>query len=77
MLSRDARKIKIGDIVRSLEGDLSLVFCVDEDRAKSCHRLDRCITRLVWKKLSQNIGQTLDSITLEDLKNRSKWRKYI
>ncbi len=68
VLSMDARKIKIGDIVRSLEGDLSLVFCVDEDRARSCHRLDRCVTRLVWKRLSQSLDKTLDSITLEDLK---------
>ncbi|MBU4561029.1 Rrf2 family transcriptional regulator [bacterium] len=67
-LTKKPGRIKIGDVIRAIEGPISLVYCVDpEERKKECHRADRCITRLLWKRTSEKLAETLDAVTLEDL----------
>lgn len=57
--------ISVGDIVRVLEGDLSLVVCDEHDRP--CSRQDGCPTRFVWMAAAKAMHDKLDSITLADL----------
>ena len=47
MLARSADKITVGDVLRALEGGLSLVDCLDEEEAcgKSCACRAPCISR--------------------------------
>jgi len=69
ILAMSPDKIKVGDILRALEGSLAPVDCVDENVKSSCNRLDTCATRLIWGKIKKMIDETLDSITLQDLVN--------
>ena len=65
MLSKSADKIRIGDILRALEGDLALVECVRfED---TCPRNEQCTTRGLWAKASEVIEGYFDSVTLADV----------
>lgn len=70
-LARRPEDIKIGDIMRVLEGTLSLIYCIVSTQAKSCHRTDKCVTKIMWKKLSDKIEEVLDSTTLKDLCNEA------
>ena len=72
VLSRDPAAIRVGDIVRAAEGPIATVQCVDRDLHPPCHRLDRCVTRLMWAELSEAIESFLDSVTLKDLCDRAR-----
>ena len=68
-LAHDAATIRTGDVVRAVEGPVAVVHCTlpgpgDEP---SCNRVDRCVTHLLWKRLSAVMTEFLDSVTLRDL----------
>ena len=65
MLSRPAEEITVGNVLRTLEGDLSIVSCLAGDDV--CHKSGGCPTQAVWKKLRDGINQVVDSITLQDM----------
>ena len=64
-LDKPLAEISVGDIVRALEGDLSLVECGDE--VGPCPRQADCLTRGVWMEAARAMHEKLDSITLADL----------
>jgi len=71
ILARDPAGIKVGDILRVLEGNLSVV---DEsetnfDDEKS---IQYCLKQNVWDKIDDSINSIVDSITLEDLVHEYK-----
>jgi len=67
ILARDPGDIKVGDIVRVLEGPIRPVECVDDDDAEQCMKAEYCITRNVWEKVKDSIEEVLDSISLADM----------
>ncbi|MDA8227263.1 MAG: Rrf2 family transcriptional regulator [Desulfitobacterium hafniense] len=69
VLGKDPDKIRIGDIIRVLEGPIAPVDCVSEEDPESCHKAEFCVTRTVWEKVRNSIAEVLDSITLEDMLN--------
>ena len=69
-LAKSPSQITIKDVIKVLEGPLSLVECVDTPSV--CEKVNFCVTRDVWKKLGENISQTLESVTLEDMVKISK-----
>ncbi len=72
VLAQDADRIRAGDIIRAVEGPIALVQCVRPNQGEVCHRMDGCVTYLLWKKLSKTIEEVLDSITLKDLCDRAR-----
>lgn len=78
-LARPAERITVGDILRALEGSLTPVDCVDENKVTSCERYDGCVLNGVWAKLRNAINNTVDSITLSDLvlQARSKQNEFM
>jgi Rrf2 family cysteine metabolism transcriptional repressor len=71
ILSRDPASIKVGDILRVLEGNLSVVdeseINYDDDKS-----IQYCLKLYVWDKIDESINSIIDSITLEDLVNEYK-----
>ncbi|MBC17994.1 MAG: hypothetical protein CL942_13190 [Desulfovibrio sp.] len=65
ILNQDPAKITVGEIVRIMEGGISLTDCVTDDGL--CKRSPICLTRKVWQRASRVLEQELDSITLADL----------
>ena len=66
-LARKPDEYKVGDILRTAEGDLAPTTCVQE----GCHKQDSCLTYSFWQGLDNAIENYVDSKTLEDLiKNR-------
>ncbi len=67
-LSKDPSNIRVGDIIRVLEGPIAPVECVSElENQESCIKMDQCITRDIWIQLKESMESVLDSFTLADL----------
>ncbi len=66
-LTRDAATIRVGDVVRAVEGPIAAVDCTIPSDEPSCDRVDRCVAHLLWKGLSEAMAEFLDSVTLKDL----------
>ena len=69
-LARPASEVTILDILRTLEGSLALVECVD--RSEVCSRSVNCGARDLWAELGDAMTGFLGSVTLEDLCERQK-----
>jgi Rrf2 family iron-sulfur cluster assembly transcriptional regulator len=72
VLTRDARQISAGDVLRAVDETLEPVFCVDTDAPSSCHRVEGCPTHWLWAKLGDAISGVLDSVTLDELGQHAK-----
>jgi Rrf2 family protein len=57
--------IRIGTILRVLEGDLSVID--DNNAATQGNNFERCIRMNVYESINTNINSIVDSITLGDL----------
>lgn len=66
-LNKQPFEISVGDILRALEGDLNPVDCIVVNEDKQCLEADACVTKFVWKKISDSINAVVDGISLEDL----------
>jgi len=64
-LARRPGEIDLAQIVRAVEGPLSVVDCVYDERL--CHRSSSCATRTVWESVTEAIEVALSTVTLEDL----------
>lgn len=73
LLSRPASEIKLRDIIEPLEGDMSLVDCVNTPDI--CGKSTECVTREVWNEMSSLLLHFLDTFTLEDLINKYRQKK--
>lgn len=65
VLGRPADRIRVDEIIESVEETLVPVPCMDDDGQCSCSK--RCVTQSVWQGLGEKIRNFLASITLEDL----------
>ncbi|SHK05416.1 RrF2 family transcriptional regulator [Tepidibacter formicigenes] len=75
LLSRDASKITVGDIIRVLEGPVAPSDCVLDDES-DCKKSGHCVTQVVWEKIKESVESVIDSITLQNMiddhKNKMK-----
>jgi Rrf2 family protein len=69
-LARKPDKISIGQIIKVLEGGLSLVDCVEDP--KVCERERDCPTRDIWLRMSERLMEELSSLTLRDVLDGKK-----
>ena len=67
VLAKAPGEIKIGDIVRILEGPIAPVDCVGEGNSEQCNRSAACLTRGIWERLRDKVSEVLDDITLADV----------
>ena len=68
MLGKAPETIKLSEIMRALEGPMSLVDCVGAPDL--CSRSHRCVTRDVWTDVGNAIHGVLEAVTLADLVQR-------
>jgi len=72
-LTRDPSLIRPGDVIRAVEGPVAVVHCTlpCPDEGPTCKRVDRCVTHLLWKQVSEAVTEILDSVTLKDLRDQA------
>ncbi len=67
-LAASKDKISVGEILRALEGDLSPVNCSEvSENGIPCKESGQCISKLVWKRISDSINDAVDNLMLSDL----------
>lgn len=67
-LARGPEEYRVGDILRTMEGNLAVVACL-EDELNECPRSESCLTLPFWQGLNQAVGQYVDGVTLAELLN--------
>jgi Rrf2 family protein len=70
-LARQPAQITVGDVIRALEGSIVQIPCQSEHAGGPCVREGICSTSNVWKEVRNSLIETLDSITLADLLERT------
>jgi len=71
LLAKHPSQIKIGDVVRFIEGPIEPVACVD-NKYKGCSEINRCVFRPVWQRITEATTKVIDNITFEDLVKKTK-----
>jgi Rrf2 family protein len=77
-LNKSPQSITIGQIIRTIDGTLSPVFCVSQTayaKCKECHDEHSCAIRLVMKDVRDAIANILDKTTLAEALERSEHAK--
>ncbi len=64
ILSKNPSEINLENIVEILEGNLSLLDCLEDGL---CEKNGMCPSQNVWRKLSIAMTETLENITLENM----------
>ncbi|MGN1113003.1 MAG: RrF2 family transcriptional regulator [Acutalibacteraceae bacterium] len=75
MLSKPAGSYTVGDILRTTEGGIAPVACLEHE-PNQCERSEDCITLELWRGLYKVMTDYLDGITLQDLIDRQNESGY-
>ncbi len=69
-LAKSPSEICLYDVIETLEGPLNLLECLSD--SKACQKVPTCVTRDIWKEVSDAISKIFYSVTLEDMVNRKR-----
>jgi Rrf2 family cysteine metabolism transcriptional repressor len=69
-LAKHPSEICLKDLVETLEGPLNLIECLKDP--KVCQKVPYCITRDIWREVSEAIDGIFHSVTLEEMVRRKK-----
>lgn len=67
ILAEPPSDIKVGRILRALEGPLSVIDDKADSSRDSETGIEQCIRLCVWDKMNEALNELADSLTLEDL----------
>ena len=71
-----AAEVRMGDVLRVLEGSLAPMYCVTDVTDRDlCAFEENCGTRVLWARVRDGINVALDRTTLEDLVEDSRVEK--
>ena len=64
-LAKRPEEYTVGDILRTTEGSLAPVACLDGNA--DCTMAKACVTVEIWAKIEEAVNHVVDNITLADL----------
>ena len=73
ILAKAPEQIKLSDVFNCLEGPVVAVDCTENENY--CARAPDCVARQVWAQLQEAVTAVLQSITFQDLVDRTKDKK--
>jgi Rrf2 family protein len=73
VLAKLPGQIKVGDCFICLEGPVITSECVEDESC--CSRTDDCVMRQIWAEVQKTIMAVLQSMTLQNLVDRTKHSK--
>ena len=68
------KQIRLSEIMRALEGSLSLSDCISD--TDLCERSKDCSTRLLWVELNEMIWNRLSDLSLSDIVELERKKRY-
>ncbi|MDD5195593.1 MAG: Rrf2 family transcriptional regulator [Candidatus Omnitrophica bacterium] len=70
-LAKHPSQIRIGDIMRFIDGPIEPIACV-EKKYNGCGDIYKCIFRKIWRDVAGATSHIIDNITFEALANQVK-----
>lgn len=70
-LTKDPEDYTVGLILRTVEGSIAPVSCLD-DEVNRCARCKECVTLDLWEQVDQAISNVVDHVTLADLVDKQR-----
>ena len=67
VLAKAPEEISVGEVLRALEGNLNPVDCSELEGNNQCSGSDLCVTKYVWKRISDSINSAVDELMLSEL----------
>jgi len=71
LLAKDPSRIKLGEVIRFIDGPIEPVACVGNSY-KGCREMNRCIFRGIWADITAATAKVIDNIDFEDLARKNK-----
>ncbi|MFA4889613.1 MAG: Rrf2 family transcriptional regulator [Candidatus Omnitrophota bacterium] len=71
ILARPPAKIRLGEVIRFIEGPLSPIACVDA-HYKGCRDVGDCVFKDIWKQVAKATEKIIDSLSFEALAKKTK-----
>ena len=73
LLARPPSRITLGEVIRTLEGSIAPVHCVDN--LEACPRTGFCVIHNVWTQMKDAIDKIIDSLDLGKMVRRHNKKK--
>jgi len=70
-LVNDPEEYTVGMILRTVEGSIAPVSCLD-DEVNQCAHCKECVTLDLWEQVDQAISNVVDHVTLADLVDKQR-----
>lgn len=70
LLSRKPSAIKLGDVIRFIDGPIEPIACAGKNY-KGCSDIYKCALRSVWQDVYRATAEIIDKTTFEDLAKKS------
>ncbi len=70
-LSKEPSMITVGEILRAMEGDLSIVGKSKDDGTVPTV-IEQCIRESLWDRIDESIVSIIDEVTLQELADEAK-----
>ncbi len=68
-LLKHPKEIKVGDVVRFIDGPIEPIACANKEKDyKGCDNLYHCVFRDIWAEVAKSTANIVDNITFDDLR---------
>ncbi len=74
LLAKSPSLIRVGDIVRFIDGPIEPLACVGQGYS-GCKDIYKCTFRKIWRDIARCTSDIIDNITFEDLARQVKSQK--
>ncbi|MDI6605840.1 MAG: Rrf2 family transcriptional regulator [Candidatus Omnitrophota bacterium] len=71
LLAKPPSRIKLGEVIRFIDGPTSPIACVDK-KYQGCINIYNCVFREIWRQVDKATSAVIDSVTFEELLKRIK-----
>ena len=68
LLARSPREIKLGDVIRFIDGPIEPIDCASlNNNYKGCADIYKCVFRNVWLAVTRAVSNIVDTTNFEDM----------
>ena len=75
LLARPPAQIKLGEVVRFIEGPIEPVACANKDSYEKCKDFPYCVFKDIWNQVYTATSLVVDTVTFAELVRRVGNRK--
>jgi Rrf2 family protein len=76
LLAKAPSEIKVGDVVRFIDGPIEPIACVEKGYT-GCTDIYKCVFRSIWQEVGKVTSDIVDNISFEDLVNQARKSKEV